>query len=316
MAVEANSFDSHRGGGGVGPTSCSHVYFFYDCEGSGGSAIKHHIIEVGVVILTDHLGLEPGDRERLSREYYSSLCQCNSEIQYGALQKHGIDTAALVGQKSVKTVLGEMFGWIADRLRDIQRLKQRQYRAVLVSHGGTAFDFPLLVTEVKRNDCEASFRHLQLHFTDTYTLCERLRLSNDPLLRGSKKLSVSELHSLYFPSEAASYTPHRAHSDALMLRKLFSETPLSTHLHKLELFSTESLIQKWHSYVDCHQLTTTLGLHKQKAKVLIGKGANLRQLEEEFHKSGCSEQWLLDHLRSLGIRKPGDTCLKYFRQIH
>lgn len=289
------------------------MYFFYDCEGSGGSAIRDCIIEVAVVIFTDNLGLKAGDREKMERQCYSSLCQCDSEIQPEAQQKHGIDAAALEGQPSTHAVLNELFQWIANRLREVQKLKQEQYRAVLVSHGGNAFDFPLLVTEVKRNNCSASFRELDLLFTDTLTLCEQLRASGDPVLRGSKKLSLSELHSLFFPTEV--HSPHRAHRDALTLKKLFTDSPLSTYLQQLELTTTETLIQKWHSYVDCQQLTVTLGLQKQKAKVLIQKGATLQRLEEGFRESGHSEQWLRDHLRSLGIRKPGDSCLQHFRHI-
>ena len=289
------------------------LYLFYDCEGSGGSAIRDHIIEVAVVIFTDNLGLEEGDREKMEAQSYSSLCQCDGEMQQEAQQKHGLDAAALEDQPSVCTVLIELFKWIANRLREVQRLKQEQYQAVLVSHGGNAFDFPLLVTEVKRNNCDASFRELELFFTDTHTLCEQLRASGNPVLRGSTKLSLSELHSLFFPTEVPKL--HRAHRDALTLKKLFTETPLSMYLQQLELTTTETLVQKWCSYVECQQLTVTLGLQKQKAKVLIQKGATLQQLEEGFRESGCSEQWLRDHLRSLGIRRPGDSCLQHFRQI-
>ena len=296
-----------------------YVYFFYDSEGSGGSAITDHLIEVAVVVMTDNLGLESGDGERLSGQHYSSLCQCESEIEPEVQRKHGIDAATLAGQPPVRHVLNELLEWIAERLQEIQRLKQEQCRPVLVSHGGNAFDFPLLVSEVKRNDSETRLRDLQLHFTDTHTLCEQLRSSSDPVLQGSKKLSVSELYSLYFPAEAATttttYRPHRARDDALMLRRLFTETPLSTHIHRLELITTDDLIQRWHSYVDCQQLTRTLGLHKQKAKALIKKGVNLRQLEEAFRESGCSEQWLREHLRSLGVRRPGSMCLQHFNQI-
>ena len=297
----------------------SHVYFFYDSEGSGGSAINDHLIEVAVVVMTDNLELESDDRERLSGQHYSSLCQCESEIEPEVQQKHGIDAATLAGQPPVRHILNELLEWIAERLQEIQTLKQEQCRPVLVSHGGNAFDFPLLVSEIKRNDCEARFRDLQLHFTDTHMLCEQLRSSNDPVLQGSRKLSVSELYSLYFPAKAATttatYRPHRAHDDALMLRRLFSDTPLSGHMHRLELITTDGLIQRWHSYIDCQQLTTTLGLHKQKAKGLIKKGVNLQQLEEAFRESGCSEQWLREHLRDLGIRRPGSTCLQHFNQI-
>ena len=305
------SGEGERGGG----TLSSYLYLFYDCEGSGGSAIRDHMLEVAAVVRTDNLELEAGDRERLEREHYSSLCQCDGKIQSEALQKHGISEAALVGQQSVRTVLHKLFAWIAERLSEVQRLKGRQYRAVLVSHGGSAFDFPLLVTEVKRNDCEAGFRDLQLYFADTHTLCEELRARNDPVLRGSSKVSLAELHSLYFPSEAASHTPHRALSDALTLRKLFTNTPLSTRTHKLELTTTESLFEKWQSYVDCNELIEKLGIHKQKAKMLIRRGTNLRQLEEAFCKSDYSEQWLRGHLQSLGLRKPNDTCLGYFRRV-
>lgn len=311
MAAE-NDADMSTQRGSLSSLS-SHMYFFYDCEGSGGSAIRDHIIEVAAVIFTDNLGLEPGDRDRLAGECYSSLCQCSSEIQPEVEQKHGIDAVALVDQPTVRAVLNQLFAWIENRLQEVQRLTQELHTAVLVSHGGYAFDFPLLVTEVKRNDCEASFRDLQLLFTDTHTLCDQLRSNSDPVLQGSRKLSVSELYSLYFPTEA--YRPHRAHEDALTLRKLFSETPLSTHIHRLELITTESLIKRWHSYADCQQLTVTLGLHKQKAKMLVQKGATLRQLEEGFRESGCSEQWLRDHLRGLGVRRPGDPCLQHFRQI-
>jgi DNA polymerase III epsilon subunit-like protein len=309
MAAEMNDVTVHKD-----PPS-SQVYFFYDSEGSGGSAITDHLIEVAAVIMTDNLGLESGDRERLSGQYYSSLCQCESEIEPEVWKKHGIDAASLAGQPPVRVVLNELLEWIAERLQEIQRLKQEPCTAVLVSHGGNAFDFPLLVSEVKRNDCEAKFRALQLNFTDTHSLCEQLRSSSNPVLRGSTKLSVSELYSLYFPGEAATYRPHRARDDALMLRRLFSETPLSAHMHRLELIATDRLIQRWHSYVDCQQLTTTLGLHKQKAKALIKKGVNLRILEGAFRESGCSEQWLREHLRSLGIRRPGSTCLQHFNQI-
>ena len=296
----------------------SHVYFFYDSEGSGGSAIRDHLIEVAVVAMTDNLYLEEeGDRERLDGQCYSSLCRCSGEIEKGAWLKHRIDKAMLIGQKPVREVLHELFAWIADRLREIQRLKQRYYSPVLVSHGGTAFDFPLLVTEVKRNDCDAIFRDLNLSFTDTHKLCEQLRSESDPVLRGSTKLSVSQLTSLYFQAEAASlHTPHRAGSDALALRRLFSKSPLSAYLHRLEIAGTESIVRKWRSFVDCQELAATLGLHKQKAKGLVQKGVSLEQLEEEYRKTGCSEQWLVDRLRSLGVRKPGNTCLLHFRQIH
>lgn len=295
--------------------SDSHIYFFYDCEGSGGSAIKDHMIEVGVVIMTENLDLKREDKERLDREYYSSLCQCTSEIEEGAWLKHGINKETLVDQKSVRDVLKELFSWMTDRLKEVQILKQRCYSGVLVSHGGTAFDFPILVTEVKRNNCDAIFRDLELYFTDTHILCQQLRSNDDPVLRGSTRLSVSHLTSLYFPTATSLHTPHRAYNDALALKRLFSDTPLSKHMHKLELLTTDTVVQRWHEIIDCQQLTVMLGLHKQKAKRLIQKGINLKQLEDDYRKSGCNEQWLQDHLRSLGVGKPGNTCLMHFRQI-
>lgn len=293
----------------------SHLYFFYDCEGSGGSAIRDHMIEVAAVVWTDNLGVELAERERLEGERYSSLCQCHNKIQADALEKHGIDEMALVGQEPVKTVLHKLFEWISERLDEVQRLKQKQYKPILVSHGGSAFDFPLLVTEVKRNHCEASFRDLELCFADTHTLCEQLRESCDPALQGSNKVSLTDLHSLYFPAERESHTPHRALGDALTLRKLFSDTPLSTHMYKLTLTPTETLLQKWQSYVDCHELIETLGIHKQKAKMLIRKGTNLSQLEEAFQESGRDSQWLRDHLQSLGVKRPDNKCLRHFRHV-
>ena len=295
--------------------SSSHnvVYFFYDSEGSGGSAIRDHMIEVAAVVGTGNLGLQPEDEERLGSECYSSLCQCSGEIQAEVREKHGIDTAALADQPKVHTVLSQLFTWIASRVREVERIKREQCGAVLVSHGGNAFDFPLLVTEVERSDCEDSFRRLKLQFADTHALCEQLRSSSDPVLQGSRKLALSELHSLFFPAEE--YRTHRARNDALALRKIFTETPLCGHMHRLECISTDSLITKWHSYVDCQQLTVKLGLHKQKAKNLIQRGVTLQCLEREFRERGGSEQWLRGHLRSLGVRRLGDICLQHFRQI-
>ena len=330
------------------PSNHQKLYFFYDCEASGGSALRDQVIEVGLALLTDNLELEPSDRERLGSLYYSSLCVCETQIDEEARMKHGIDKKALEGQRPVGEVLEELFDWVTERVRDVERLRERVCDPVLVAHGGVAFDFPLLVTEVKRSECEARFRELKLQFADTHLLCQQLKSVSHPVLRGNIKLSVSELNSLFFPTEQEAttitelqhtphralidvelqhtphralidvelqHTPHRALSDALTLRRLFSQTELSQHLGSLELVTTEGLLERWQSSTDSHQLTERLGLHKQKARGLVRRGENLRRLEEQFIESGCSEQWLRDHLRSLGVKRPGSTCLQYFRDL-
>ena len=297
----------------------SFIYFFYDSEGSGGSAIRDQVIEVAAVVMTTD-GQEPGDRERRDEIHFHSLCHCSCEIQEGAWLKHGIAREALVGQRPVGEVLGEMLGWMVERVREVQRLRQRPHKAVLVAHGGVAFDFPLLVTEVKRSNLEARLRDLEPWFADTHHLCQQLRETSDPALRGTSKLSLSELNSLFFPPgqdrpACLPRAPHRALGDALTLRRLFSETPLSGHLGQLELVSTEDLLRRWQLSVDAHLLTERLGLHKQKAKGLVQRGQSLGRLEEQFRESGYSEQWLRDHLRGLGVKRPGSACLQYFREL-
>ena len=297
-------------------SSC--LYFFYDCEGSGGSAIRDQMIEVAAVVMTENLGLEPGDAERLGAAHYSSLCRCSSEIQEGAWLKHGIDRESLAHERPVGEVLEEMFDWLGERAKEVERLKQRSYQTVLVAHGGIAFDFPLLVTEVKRSHCEPKFRDMNLQFADTHVLCQQLKTAGDPVLRGSTKLSVSELQSVYFPTAEESHPdgqPHRALSDAVTLRRMFTQTPLSAQMSQLGLVSTEDLVQRWQLSDDTHQLSESLGLHKQKARSLVRQGESLIRLEERFRGSGCSEQWLKEHLRSLGVKRPGQTCLQHFRKI-
>ena len=293
------------------------LYIFYDCEASGGSALRDQVIELAAVVLTDNLGLSPGNKTRLDHTHYSSLCRCETQIQEEARVKHGIDRAALSDQRPVGEVLVELFQWVAERVREVGRLTERQCQPVLVAHGGIAFDFPLLVTEVKRSDCEARFRELELQFADTHILCQQLKSSSDPVLQGTTKLSLPDLKSLHFPTKEGSseYTPHRALSDALTLRRLFSETQLNQHLNSLELVSTDNLLQRWQSSVDCYQLREKLGLHKQKAKGLVRRGETLRRLEEQFRESDRSEGWLRDHLSGLGVRRPGSTCLQYFRDL-
>jgi DNA polymerase III epsilon subunit-like protein len=296
----------------------SRLYFFYDCEASGGSAIRDQMIEVAAVVMTENLGLEPGDAERLRAAHYSSLCRCSSEIQEGAWLKHGIDRESLAHERPVGEVLEEMFDWFGERAKEVERLKQRSYQTILVAHGGIAFDFPLLVTEAKRSHCEAKFRDLNLQFADTHVLCQQLKTARDPVLRGSTKLSVSQLQSVYFPTAEESPPdgqPHRALSDAVTLRRTFTQTPLSAQMSQLELVSTEDLLRRWQLSDDTHQLSESLGLHKQKAKSLARQGESLVRLEEGFRGSGCSEQWLKEHLCSLGVKRPGQTCLQHFRKI-
>lgn len=268
-------------------------------------------------MMTENLGLELEEAAKLGSPRYSSLVRCSSEIQEGAWQKHRIDREVLVDQRPVGEVLEELFGWLEERVEEVKRLKQGSCQIVLVAHGGVAFDFPLLVTEVKRSGCEARFRGLRLQFADTHVLCQQLKSTSDPILRGSTKLSVSELKHLYFSvkEEEPQPQPHRALADAVILKRLFSEAPLSAQLGRLELVSTDALLQLWQSSVDTHQLTETLGLHKQKAKVLVRQGESLRGLEEGFRGSGYSEQWLRDHLHSLGVKRPGQTCLQHFRNV-
>ena len=304
--------DTARGPAGhTGPLP-SHMYFFYDSEGSGGSAMRDHMIEVAVVLYTGNLGLEEGTARRLGSECFSSLCQCGHDIEPEVQQKHGIGAQALVGQPTVLAVLTQLFEWVQDKVREVQNMRKEQCTAVLVSHGGSAFDFPLLVTEVKRSGCEAMFKALQLQFADTHTLCEKLRARRDPVLQGGARLALTNLHTTFFPAEQ--HKPHRALSDAQALRKLFTETPLINLLHTLDLVSTDSLMQKWCSYMECQELTLKLGLQKQKAKELIQRQITLGQLEREFQGNSCSEQWLRRHLRSLGIR-PREACLGHFRRL-
>lgn len=295
----------------------SHIYFFYDSEGSGGSAIRDQMIEVAVVQMTHNLGLTPVDEKRLRDSHYTSLCQCTSEIELGAWLKHGIRQESLVDQPPVEVVLQELLAWLEDRVREVERLKKKMYKVVLVAHGGIAFDFPLLLTEVKRSGSEAKFRDLDLKFADTYLLCQQLSMNQHPALRGTTKISVHNLENIYFPSHASSpsNTPHRALSDALSLRRLFTETPLSEQTSHLELFPTETILLRWQATVDAHQLSERLGIDKHKAKGLLKQGATLEVLEERFRASGYSELWLRDYLRSTGIKRPGEDCLQYFREL-
>lgn len=274
--------------------------------------MRDHMIEVAVVLYTGNLGLGEDTARRLGSEWFSSLCQCSHDIEPEVQQKHGIDAQTLEDQPTVLTVLTQLFGWVQDKVREVQNMKKEQFTAVLVSHGGGAFDFPLLVTEVKRNGCEAMFKALQLQFADTHTLCERLRARSDPVLQGGVRLALTDLHATFFPTEQ--YKPHRALDDAQALQKLFTETPLTNLMHTLDLISTDSLIQKWCLYMERQELTLKLGLQKQKAKELIQKQITLGQLEREFQGNSCSEQWLRRHLRSLGIR-PRETCLGHFRRL-
>lgn len=295
-----------------GPFS-PYIYFFYDSEGSGGSAMRDWMVEVAVAVYTGNLPLPPQARDKMADEYFTSLCHCEQDIELEVWQKHGLDAQALRGQPTVHMVLTGLLDWVQAKVREIEETTAKQYTAVLVAHGGNAFDFPLLVTEVKRNRLEERFTRLQLQFADTVSLCEQLRAHSDPALQGSKKLSLTHLHSLFFPTEE--YKAHRALGDALTLRKVFTETLLLQHLPTVELVSTEQLIQKWHSYMDSQQLVQRLGLHKGKAKEMVRKGVTLEWLERGYRDSGCSEHWLRGQLRSLGVWKPGHISLAHFRDL-
>ena len=104
-----------------------------------------HLIEVGVVIYTGSLKLAAGGLG--SSESYSSLCRCAHAIEPKAQLKHGIDTRTLEGQPPVAAVLGELFEWVRKQVDRIQQVRGEQCNAIFVSHGGSAFDFPLLMTE-------------------------------------------------------------------------------------------------------------------------------------------------------------------------
>ena len=148
---------------------------------------------------------------------------------------------------------------------------------------------------------------------DTYTLCEQLRAASDPVLQGSKKLTLTELYRLFFPTEQ--YRAHRALEDALALCRIFTETPLVGLLSSLSITSTEGLIGKWCLYRERQELVAKLGLDKQKAKELVRNRVTLRELERMFQQSGCDEQQLRSRLRTLGIKRPREACLGYFRQL-
>jgi len=218
------------------------LYFFYDCEGSGGSSTEAAIIQVAAVLYTKNLSLTERKAANLSEEHFTSLCYTDKRPQLFVSVMTGITQEQLDEAPRLATVLKKFFAWIKKTLSRVEEKTKKRHFPVLVAHKGKDYDFPLLINEIKRISSPVldQFRELNLHFADTLVLCERLRSNNDPILRGSKSISVHGLHKLFFPDEE--YKEHRALEDAKALCKVFTDSPLAGLVSELRLQTTENLL--------------------------------------------------------------------------
>ena len=224
------------------PATNNPLYFFYDCEGSGGSSTEAAIIQVAAVLYTKNLCLTDRKAAKLSEKHFTSLCYTDKRPQLFVSLMTGIRQEQLDEAPRLAAVLKKFFIWIKKTLSRVEEKTQKRHFPILVAHKGKDYDFPLLINEIKRigSPLLDQLRELNLHFADTLVLCERLRSNNDPILRGSKAIGVSALHKMFFPEEE--YREHRALEDAKALCKVFTDSPLAGLVSELRLQTTENLL--------------------------------------------------------------------------
>jgi len=218
------------------------LYFFYDCEGSGGSSEEAAIIQVAAVLYTKNLSLTERKAANLSEEHFMSLCYTDICPQLYVSVMTGISREQLDEAPRLATVLEKFFTWIKKTLSRVEDRTKKQHFPVLIAHKGKDYDFPLLINDIKRIGSPVldQFHELNLHFADTLVLCEWLRSNSDLVLRGSKTISVYGLHKMFFPDEE--YEEHMALKDTKALCKIFTDSPLAGLVSKLRVQTTENFL--------------------------------------------------------------------------
>jgi len=81
------------------------LYFFYDCEGSGGSSTEAAIIQVAAVLYTKNLSLTERKAANLSEEHFTSLCYTDKRPQLFVSLMTGITQEQLDEAPRLATVL-------------------------------------------------------------------------------------------------------------------------------------------------------------------------------------------------------------------
>ncbi|CAH3030316.1 unnamed protein product [Porites evermanni] len=107
----------------------SPLYFLYDCEGTGGSVYKDHIVEIAAVLQP-----LPGNVETNIPSTFQSLINTSKRIAAPVVKKCGIKQTDLLNQPKLSEVLPRFISWIKNLTYEISTSTKRKYFPGTQSH--------------------------------------------------------------------------------------------------------------------------------------------------------------------------------------
>ena len=198
------------------------LWIAFDTESTGLDTVHDHITQVAARVV----GKGPGDQT----ETFVSYVHTDRRIPKRVTEVTGITAATLAHAPSFKLVFHALMGWICSAV--VRR--GGKVRPVLLAHNGTAFDFPLLLNEMRRHEIPLEVLEvLDIHTADSLALLRAVKA--DAALYGDVALTLRAHKSLSLPKlfpriMGRSYAAHDALEDVTALAELVFHSPLSTPL--------------------------------------------------------------------------------------
>ena len=198
------------------------LWIAFDTESTGLDTVHDHITQIAARVV----GKGPGDET----ETFVSYVHTDRKIPKRVTEITGITAATLAHAPSFQLVFHALMGWICSAV--VRR--GGSVRPVLLAHNGTAFDFPLLLNEMRRHEIPLEVLEvLDIHTADSLALLRAVKA--DVAVYGDVALALRAHKSLSLPKlfpriMDRSYAAHDALEDVTALAELVFHSSLSTPL--------------------------------------------------------------------------------------
>jgi len=267
-----------------------------DFESTGLDVVFDQIIQFAAII--------PETSQIFNRKIKS-----NKKISPEAFKAHGISYEDIKDSPFFTSVFELFVHYIEANLKEVSKNK-----ILLVAHNGFTFDFPILLSEIRRNKIQLN--SLSVSLADSMLLMKKIK-SLDPSLKFELNRGKIKLSSLYYTYFEEEYKEHDALGDCFALEKILFESEVHEHLKLFEIISYASFLEKLNDRLLVNAKATLLHqkfqgvLSLQMSKKWSQKNITLGVLTSTFHQAK-DEKTFVESIRNLsGCQKSKAIELLY-----
>ncbi|XP_028406011.1 uncharacterized protein LOC114528548 [Dendronephthya gigantea] len=227
---------------------------FYDCECSSSEHLKADIIEIAA----------RSSPEVLSANF-ESLISTSQDLGKFTIERCGIKESDLKGKPAFPIVFKKFLKWIEKLVLRVNQKFDKKHFPVLCAHGGYGFDYPILLSNMRRYQVkEEVLKNKNLHFADTFLFCKQLQGDDHvPELQGIR-LSMDSLFSAFAPGKEFQ-NRHRAMGDVNAMVEIFSKPPFKSAISNIKHTTAKSLWE-WYA-IQNNQKEQRIILEEKMAKL-------------------------------------------------